>query len=434
MTFCTINEMIVRAYQTLDLSSILSRREQFNDCYRNLEMSCGILWPYRQEIQHTIELKATTPIRLPPYRLPHAYYESVRQELREMENDGIIEQSTSEWAFPIVLVKKKDGTMRMCVDYRRLKEHSRTDAYPMPRVDDLIDSLGKSKYITTLDLARGYWQVPMVEDSRPLTAFVTPFGLYQFGVMPFGLNGAPATFQRLMDQVIRGLHEFSAAYLDDLIIFSSTWKDHLQHVQAVFDRLREAGLTAKPKKCQIVMPHCSYHIVGGGEIKPELSKIEAVQSFAVPTTKQQVRAFLGLTGYYWKFIRDYARVAATLTDLTKKAAPSKVVWSDICKTAFTTLKALLCSTPILKTPNFSKSFILQTDASERGIGAVLTQKDDTGEEHPVAYFSRKLLPGRKSTPLLKKNVWLSRSHVKHSEFTCWIVHSLFRRITVLYNG
>ena len=201
-----------------------------------------------------------------------------------MENDGVIEQSTSEWAFPIVLVKKKDGTMRMCVDYRRLNEHSRTDAYSMPRVDDLIDRLGKSKYITTLDLARGYWQVPMAEESQPLTAFVTPFGLYQFRVMPFGLNGAPATFQRLMDQVIRGLHEFSAAYLDDLITFSSTWKDHLQHVQAIFNRLREAGLTAKPKKCQIAMPYCSYlgHIVGGGEVKPELSKIEAVQSFAVP--------------------------------------------------------------------------------------------------------------------------------------------------------
>ena len=179
------------------------------------------------QIEHRIDMKSSSPIRLPPYRLPHAYHDSVRTDLKEMEASGSIEPSTSVWAFPIVLVKKKDGTMRMCVDYRRLNEHARIDAYPMPRVDDLIDRLGKAKFITTLDLARGYWQVPMAEEARPLTAFVTPFGLYQFRVMPFGLSGAPATFQRLMDQVIRGLHDFSAAYLDK---FGSSLTDSVKLV------------------------------------------------------------------------------------------------------------------------------------------------------------------------------------------------------------
>ena len=169
-----------------------------------------------------IRVGAAAPIRLPPYRLPHAYRDIVKGELEEMEKDGIIECSTSEWAFPIVLVKKKDSSLRMCVDYRRLNTVSEADAYPMPRVDDMIDALGKAKFITTLDLARGYWQVPVQEDSRPLTAFTTPYGLFQFRVMPFGLQGAPATFQRMMDQLLVNCTGYAAAYLDDVIIYSTT--------------------------------------------------------------------------------------------------------------------------------------------------------------------------------------------------------------------
>lgn len=173
-----------------------------------------------------------------------------------MESNGIIERSSSEWAAPIVLVKKKDNTLRMCVDYRRLNAVSRADAYPMPRVDDLIDQLGKAKFITTLDLSRGYWQVPVEETSRPKTAFTTPFGLFQFRVMPFGLHGAPATFQRMMDELLRDLSSFAAAYLDDVVIHSATWPGHLQHIHAVMSKLQGAGLTVKPKKCQFAMTCC----------------------------------------------------------------------------------------------------------------------------------------------------------------------------------
>ena len=195
---------------------------------------------------HHIPVKSNSPVRLPPYRLPHAYREAVQKEIAAMLEEGIIKRSTSEWAAPIVLVPKKDGTLRFCVDYRRLNTLTRVDAYPMPRIDDLIDQLSKAKYITTLDLARGYWQVPVAKEDQCKTAFTTPFGLYEFNVMPFGLCGAPATFQRMMDTVLHGLEQFSAAYLDDIVIYSNTWNEHLQHIQAVFKRLRHAGLTAKP--------------------------------------------------------------------------------------------------------------------------------------------------------------------------------------------
>ena len=311
-----------------------------------------------------------------------------------MEADGVIEPSNSEWAFPIVLVGKKDGSLRMCVDYRRLNAAAEAYAYPMPRVDDLIDTLGEAKYVTTLDLARGYWQVPVQESSRKYTAFATPFGLYQFKVMPFGLHGAPATFQRMMDVVLRDCTDYAAAYLDDVIIHSSNWEDHISHVTNVLLKLRSAGLTVKPKKCQIAMGQCTYlgHIVGNGEVKPEETKVEAVRNYPTPTTKKQVRAFLGLTGYYRKFIPSYADLAASLTDLTKKKAPNRIRWTPECEAAFVALKEVLCAHPILRSPDFKREFTLQTDASDTGVGALLSQYDDDGIDHPIAYFSRKLLP------------------------------------------
>ena len=357
-------------------------------------------------VEHRIEIGTSCPVKLPPYRLPQAYRESVQKEIQEMLEQDIIEPSSSEWAAPIVLVKKKDGSLRLCVDYRRLNSVSRTDAYPMPRIDDMIDQLGRASFISTLDLTRGYWQVPVANIDRHKTAFITPFGLYQFKAMPFGLQGAPATFQRMMDQLIRGLEGFTAAYLDDLVIYSSTWEEHVKHLHNVFGRLRKAGLTAKPRKCQFAMKQCKYlgHIVGNGVVQPEPGKIDAVKSFAVPRTKTDVRAFLGLTGYYRRFIPDYATIALPLTDLTRKAAPNLINWNDQCNEAFTKLKELLCSSPVLQSPNFTMLFTLQTDASDRGVGAVLSQKDESGLDHPVSYYSRKLLPREQRYSTVEKEL------------------------------
>ena len=328
----------------------------------------------------------------------------MRAEIEEMEKHGIIEPSNSEWAAPVVVVKKKDGSLRLCVDYRRLNTVTRADAYPMPRIDDLIDRLGQAQYISTLDLTKGYWQVPVNGPDQHKTAFTTPYGLYQFKRMPFGLKGAPATFQRLMDQVLRGLSGFAAAYLDDVIIFSSTWAEHLWHLEEVLNRLKEARLTAKPKKCQLGMRQCSYlgHVVGGGEVRVEKQKVEAVQRISRPETKKGVRTFLGLTGYYRRFIPDYATVAVPLTDMTRKSRPNMVTWTPEGVAAFEKLKGALCSPPVLKTPDFSKPFVVQTDASERGVGGVLSQFGEGDCERPIAYFSRKLLTREEKYSTIEK--------------------------------
>ena len=236
--------------------------EEFADVIRNKPGRTALM-------EHRIATGMANPIRLPHYRLPHAYRETVQSELKEMLESGIIDKSTSEWAAPIVLVRKKDGSIQMCVDYRRLNSVSREDAYPMPCVDDLIDRLGKARFITTLDLTRGYWQMPVAAEDQHKTAFATPFGLFQFRVMPFGLNGALASFQRMMDRAVDGLQDFAAAYLDDLIIYSDTWEDHLRQVRLLLQRLRETGLTVKPTKCQFGRERCVYlgHVVGGGRIQ-----------------------------------------------------------------------------------------------------------------------------------------------------------------------
>ena len=249
----------LESQQRSELDSLL---EDFTDVLQNTPGKTDLA-------EHTIHLKEYThPIRQSPYRLPHAYREDVQRELADMLQADIIEPSDSEWASPVVLVPKKDGSTRFCIDYRRLNAVSTQSAYPTPRVEDLVDQLGKAKFLTTLDLTRGYWQVPLSEDSRPRSAFTTPFGLFQFKVMPFGLHGAPATFQRMMDQLLKGAEHFAAAYLDDVIIYSQSWPEHLQHIREVLKRLRAAGLTARPSKCHYGTSQCIYlgHVVGGGEV------------------------------------------------------------------------------------------------------------------------------------------------------------------------
>ena len=209
-------------------------------------------------VEHHVTTGDAKPVRLRPYRIPQAFQESVKQELAEMLKHGIIEPSTSSWAFPLVAVRKKDSTLRLCVDYRRLNILSTTDPYPMPRVDDLIEGVGRATFITTLDLTKGYWQVPVAPTDREKTAFTTTYGHYQFKRMPFRLQGAPTTLQRMVDKLLKGLSDFCGAYLDDVVIFSHSWEDHMKHLAQVFQCIHDAGLTLKRKKCQFAMPECIY--------------------------------------------------------------------------------------------------------------------------------------------------------------------------------
>lgn len=344
-------------------------------------------------VQHHIALKDASPIRQAVYRVPERLLPVLKEELETMQDLGVIEPSLSEWSSPVILVPKKDGSLRFCLDFRKLNSVSRFDPYPMPRVDDLIEKLGKARFLTTLDLCKGYWQVPLTPKSRELTAFKTPFGHFHFKVLPFGLHGAPATFQRLMDYILRGTEGFAGAYLDDIVIFSHSWEEHIGHLHEVLIRIKAAGLTIQPDKCTLAHSETQYlgYVLGHGVIRPQVGKVEAIKTAERPRTKKEVRAFLGLVGWYRRFISNFSDRAVALTALTKKDQPKNVNWTEVCETAFQDLKDSLCRVPVLQSPDFLKTFTLQTDASEHGLGAVLLQ-GEPGNLLPVAYISRKLLP------------------------------------------
>ena len=351
-------------------------------------------------ITHDIETQPGLTVRTRPYRLPVHKQDVVRRELAAMLDLGVVEESHSDWCSPVVLVGKPDGAVRFCVDYRRVNAVSKFDAYPMPRIDELVDRLGMATYYTTLDCTKGYWQIPLSPAAREKTAFSTPLGLYQFKVLPFGLFGAPATFQRLMDRVLRPHAAYAAAYLDDIVIYGDDWGQHMQRVAAVLQSLRQAGLTANPKKCVIgrrEIQYLGFHL-GRGKVRPQVGKTAAVAAAPRPRTKKEVRRFLGLAGYYRQFVPNFSDLASPLTDLTRKRAPDTVQWSEPCQVSFDAIKSALCGEAVLCAPNFALPFSVQADASDRGLGAVLTQQVG-GADRPVLYLSRKLSDreGRYST-------------------------------------
>ncbi|KAI2654662.1 Retrovirus-related Pol polyprotein [Labeo rohita] len=342
-------------------------------------------------VQHDIRTPPGVIVRQRPYQVPEARQQAIEEEVQQMLKLGVIEPSRSPWSSPIVMVPKPDGSLHFCNDFRRLNEVSEFNGYPMPRVDKLLDRLGKARYITTLDLTKGYWQVPLSESAKPKTAFSTPSGHWQYRTLTFGLHGAPATFHRMMDIVLRPHQAYAAAYLDDVVVHSEAWEEHLDRLRRVLSELRRAGLTANPRKCHLAFSEAKYlgFQVGRGLIRPQEKKVEAVRNAPRPQTKSQVRAFLGLAGYYRCFIPNFSSLAAPLTDLTRKGQPEKVCWTTGAEEVFAQIKTALMSSPILHAPDFCCPFLLQTDASDTGLGAVLSQIQE-GEEHPVIYISRKL--------------------------------------------
>ena len=360
-------------------------------------------------ITHDIPLVDETPFRLPYRRISPKDYGEVREHIQELQEAGIIRPSKSPFASPIVIVRKKDGQIRMCVDYRKLNSRTVRDAYPIPRIEESLDALGKAKYFSSLDLMSGYLQVGMAEADQSKTAFTTPLGLFEYTRMPFGLMNAPATFQRLMNTVLGDLNLSEVLiYLDDIIIFSETIDEHISRLQRVFARLREHGLKLKPSKCHLLVEEVLYlgHVVSKDGIKTNPDKIDVVRTWPVPKTAKEVRSFLGFTGYYRRFIEKYAAVAKPLFELlggkrsAKKSPPKPFVWTDECQKAFDELKMKLTSAPVLAYPDFTKPFILQTDASLDGCGAVLVQEQE-GKERVISYASRSLQQGERRYPAHK---------------------------------
>ena len=354
--------------------------------------------------EHDIKLTSNEPFHRKPYPVPHALQETVREEVENMLKMGIIEPSESPYASPIVLIDKKDGSKRFCIDFRTLNRITVFDAEPLPDPEHIFASISQDVYFSKFDLTKGYWQVPVKETAKPYTAFLSPSGLYQFCVMPFGLVNAPATFTRMMRRVLQGLKN-TDNFIDDILIHTKTWDEHLKATRALLERLREVGLTAKPSKCEVGHQSLQFlgHIVGKGKLQPQDDKITKVRNAKPPRTKKELRSFLGFVGYYRRFIPNFATLAAPLTDLTKAKLPNQIAWGDSQEEAFKALKSRLESSPILQLPNCDKQFFLRTDASNVGIGAVLLQEnEETQEKFPVGYASRKLLSREKAYATVEK--------------------------------
>ena len=309
--------------------------------------------------------------------------------------NDIIEPSSSPYNSPVWIVPKKPDPQtgksrwRMVIDYRKLNEKTINDAYPLPLITDILDQLGSAKYFSVLDMASGFHQIELDENSRQKSAFSCGNGLYQFKRMPFGLKTAPATFQRLMNIVLSGLNGVEMfVFMDDVIIYANSLSEHEQKLRKFLERIKVAGLTLQPEKCKFLRREIIYlgHLITDEGVRPDPMKVKAVRDFPVPRTKKNILEFLGLAGYYRRFVKDFAEVSMPLVRTLKKAAHFH--WSEESQKAFGDLKDILCSEErLLKYPDFSRPFVVTCDASNNAVGAVLSQ-EEIGKDPPIAYASR----------------------------------------------
>ena len=313
---------------------------------------------------HKIDTDDYAPVNQMPYRLSSSDRENVQSQIETMLKQGIVRDSRSPWASPVILVDKKDGSKRLCVNYRKVHELTKKDRYPIPRVDDSLNLLAGNQYFTSLDLQSDFWQLSVAPEDIEKTAFITPVGLFEFTVMPFGLCKAPSTFQKTMDTVLAGLKwQTCIVYLDEVLIFSPDFGTHLTHLESVFQRFQKYNLKLKTEKCNFAQEQLRYlgYLVTSDGLLPDPLKIRAVRDLAVPKTKSQLMSFLGLTAYYRQFVRSYALFASPLTQLLRDDTPFQ--WDERHEQAFEHLKACLTSSPLLFYPDWDKTFKLQTDTS-----------------------------------------------------------------------
>ena len=344
---------------------------------------------------HKIPLTDNKPIYVKPYRIPECHKEEINRQITDMEKQGIIQKSTSPWNAPLLVVPKKMDASgkkkwRVVVDFRKLNNVTIGDAFPLPNITDILDQLGNSKYFTTLDLASGFHQVPIDPKDAPKTAFSTIFGHYEFTRMPFGLKGAPATFQRLMNSVLTGLQGIRCfVYLDDVVVYGNSLEDHNNKLIDVLKRLRQHSLKLHPDKCEFLRKEVQYlgHVITENGIKPDERKTLAVENFPIPKNLKEIKSFLGLAGYYRKFIKKFSDIVSPITKLLKKDQDFK--WGEEQQNAFDSLKTSLTTAPVLQYPDFRKKFILTTDASGTALGAILSQ-GELGQDRPIAFASRML--------------------------------------------
>ncbi|GFX35073.1 retrovirus-related Pol polyprotein from transposon 412 [Trichonephila clavipes] len=383
--------------------------QEFEDVFSRNSSDIG----HTTVTQHRIDTADHPPIKQHPRRLTFAKQEEVGTLLREMQENDIIEPSSSPWASPIVLVRKKDGSTRFCVDYRKLNDVTKKDSYPLPRIDDTLDTLTGHKWFSTLDLKSGYWQVEIHPEDREKTAFTSGQGIWQFKVMPFGLCNAPATFERLMETVLKGLtFEACLIYLDDVVIGGRTFEEHLQNIRKVLSKLSDANLKLNPSKCKFFQKEVNYlgHIISAEGVRTDPEKVSAVKNWKRPENLRELRSFLGLCTYYRKFVKGFSNIARPLHKLTE--SKQKFQWTKECEDSFLQLKEALTSSPILIYPQPDKPFILDTDASNESVGAVLSQEID-GQERVVAYWSKCLSKPERNYCVTRKELLAIVKAIEH---------------------
>ena len=342
-------------------------------------------------VEHDIDTGESGPIKLAPYRLAPGKMSVVKSEIEDMLTRVIIRPSNSPYSAPIVLVTKKDGNNRMCVDFRKLNDVTRKDPFPLPQIDQILDHLHGAKVFSSLDLASGYWQVPLSEAAIPKPAFVTPDGgHFEFLRLPFGLCNAPGTFQRLMNAIFREyLYNFVLIFLDDVLVFSNSMDGHEEHLQLVFEALRAANLKLKPKKCKLYQESVTYlgYKLSADGISSDEGKIRALRESKREVNITEVRSTVGYCSYYRWFVKEFAGIARPLHEITKKNR--RFSWTPDCQKAFEKLKAAMMESTILVHPDYQSPFVLDTDASDNSLGAVLSNVIK-GVEHPVAFAGRVL--------------------------------------------
>ena len=352
--------------------------------------------------QHSITMKHDRPLKQRYSPNNPAVQNLINIEVDNLLEDQRIEPSKSPYSSPVVLVKKTNGEWRLCVDYRQINEDSVRDAYPLPKINYILEKLRNGKYFSTIDLRQGYWQIPMAEQSKHLTAFTVPGrGLFQFKVMPFGLHSAPATFQRALDQVIGPeLEPFAFAYLDGVVVMGSTLEEQLRNLKIVFDRLIANNLRINPDKCAFVKERIKYlgHIVSAEGIH-DPDKVSAILLIPEPKNLTEVRSFVNTASLYRRFLKNFSTLVGPLNKLLQKKI--KWTWEEPQINSFNTIKTMLTQAPVLTCPDFERTFVLQTDASDIGLGAVLTQDFDDGEK-VIVYISRTLCPAERNYTVTEK--------------------------------
>ena len=361
---------------------------------------------YTDAVHHRIRTTDPKPVAQPYRRIPPHQFKEVQDHIRGLLAQTVIKESYSPYAAPVVIVRKKDGSIRLCVDYRRLNAKTVGDAYPLPRIQESFDALAGARFFSTLDLASGYHQIAMHPEDQHKTAFVTPMGLFEYTRMPMGLSSAPATFQRLMQATMSDfIFQFLLVYLDDLLVYSKTFEGHLQHLDHLLERIVQTGLKLRLDKCQFFRQQVHYlgHTISADGVSCEAGKVEAVRNWPVPSTTTELRSFLGFASYYRRFIHQFAKIAGPLHDLVaegsrdskKKASQISHLWEAKHQTAFNALKAALTSASVLGYADLAKPFILETDASHDGLSAILSQQQD-GKQRVIAFASRRLRPTEKN--------------------------------------